>query len=99
MRSAIAGMLLFLVASAADANAACRAVEEHSRGHIKCTRDDFGYTLKYDNFLSRQITLASGKYDEMIETLCVAGGVVRETWYKPFRGTQLRTTHCIADSE
>ncbi len=96
MLSSIATLLLLLAASVANADAECDTVEKHSRGHIQCTRDEFGYTLRYDNVLSRLITLGSGQYDEMIATLCAAGGIVKETWYKPFKGMQLRITHCIS---
>lgn len=98
MRSFII-MLLLLLASPALAGDVCKVVEEQSRGHIKCTRDDFGVTLKYDSWISRQITLKSGRYDDMIDSVCFEGGVVRETWIKPFKGQQLRITHCVATTE
>jgi len=88
-------LLMLVVAPVASADE-CSAVEEHSYGHIKCIKDDFGYTLLYDSWISRNITLASGQYDDMIATLCVAGGVVRETWKPPFKATQIRTTTCAA---
>ncbi len=95
MRFFVATLLLLLAASVASADAECEAVKEHSMGHIECTRDEFGYTLRYDGSLSRLATLMSGQYDEMIATLCAAGGIVKETWYKPFKGMQLRVTHCV----
>ena len=95
MHSSIATLLLLLAASVAGADAECDAVEKHSLGNIECTRDEFGYTLEYSNFIARRIALASARYDEMIAALCAAGGgTVRETWYKPWEGRQLRTIHC-----
>ena len=88
-------LLVLLISFVATADSACKAVEENSFDHITCTRDDFGYTLQYDTWISRRITLMSGRYDEMIRILCVKGGVVREQWNQPFKGTQLRITHCL----
>lgn len=87
-------LLLLLVASGVQANL-CVEVEERSRGRIGCVKDDFGYTLKYHDWLARQLTLASGQYDELVSSLCLdGGGVVRETWQPLFSPTQLRTTSC-----
>jgi len=97
MRFLGVGFLILLLGSLAEADTKCLVVEEQSSGHITCTKDDFGYTLKYDSWISRRITLMSGRYDEMIQLLCVEGGMVRETWKQPFRGTQLRVVQCVAE--
>ena len=89
-------LLLLCLASPAVAGDACEAVEKQSRGHITCVRDDFGVTLKYDSWMSRQVTLASGRYDDLIDSVCAHGGIVREQWMRPFKGQQFRVTHCVA---
>ena len=89
-------LVLLLLATEATADV-CQEVEEHSYGHITCTKDDFGYTLKYDSWLSRSITLTSDRYEDMLTKLCVGGGVIRETWHKPFKGTRLNIIRCEAE--
>jgi len=90
-------VLALLVGLGADAKAnMCEEVHRRSARRISCTKDDFGYTLKYQDWFARKLTLASGQHHALIESLCLEGGVVRETWPKPFGSTQLRITHCVA---
>jgi hypothetical protein len=84
----------FFLPFGALADEPCHKVQVQSKGRIECTRDDFGYTLHYKDWIVRKLTLASGYYDELIASLCKEGGVVRESWNPPFDDVQLRVTHC-----
>ena len=90
------GLLLgvVLLTNRARAKDLCEDVESHSFGLILCSQDDFGYSLKYHDWVSRRVALSSSRYDEMIDLLCQDGGLVRESWKKPFRGWRLRVIQC-----
>ena len=86
-------LMLMSVASGAKADM-CEEIHHRSLGRIHCVKDDFGYTLKYQDWITRRITLSSDQYDHLIGLLCHDGNTVRETWRRPFGRMEIRVIHC-----
>lgn len=87
-------MLLVLLSATGASADVCEEVTSRSASRILCARTETEYTLTYQDWLARQLTLSSGYYDDLISALCAERQVVREIWSPPFRPTQLRLIQC-----
>lgn len=87
-------MTLMLSVARASAGDVCTEVAERSNARILCTKGDSEYHLNYQDWVVRELTLASGHYDALIAALCADRQVVHETWKLPFRPQEQRTIRC-----